>query len=82
MFKPTGHDEECYHIGSLVNGIMNLPIPTSIVDTEDSYHHFWGTIIEEPLKFFFDGNIIGEWNKAGERDIIGKRLDKVIRFGL
>jgi hypothetical protein len=27
VFKPAGPDEECYHIGSLVNGIVNPPIP-------------------------------------------------------
>jgi hypothetical protein len=81
LFKLAGPDEECYHISSLVNGIVNPPMPASTADTEESYHHFWDTVIEEWLKFFFEGSWIAEQNNAGERSFSGTMPDKVVRFG-
>jgi hypothetical protein len=79
LFKLAGPDEECYDISSLVNGIVSPPMPTA--DIEVSFHHFWDIVIEDPLKFFFDGSWLAERNNAGEGSFSGTGPDKVVRFG-
>lgn len=60
---------------------MAPPVLAPTVDTEDSFHHFWDIVIEEPLKFFYDGPWLVEQNKSGEGATSGTRPDKVVRFG-
>ena len=49
FFKLIGPDEECYHINSFVNGIVNPPMLAPTANIEESYHHFWDIVIEELL---------------------------------
>lgn len=79
LFREAKPAEVCYGIVPLVNCIVAPPIPTA--DTEDSFHHFWDTMIEEPLRFFYDGPWLAERNKSGEGSSSGTRPDKVARFG-
>ena len=81
LFKLAGPGEGCSKITPLVNIIVNPPMPAPTADTEDSFHCFWDTVIEEPLKFFFDGPWLTERNNSGEGSISGTRPDKVVRFG-
>ena len=60
LFKLARPYEGCCEIIPLVLAIVKPPMLAPIADTEDSFHHFWDTIIVEPFKFFFDGPWLAE----------------------
>lgn len=55
LFKLVGFNEECYKIVLFVNVIVDFLMFVFIVDIEYFFYYFWDIVIEELLKFFFDG---------------------------
>ncbi|KAG0603492.1 hypothetical protein M758_10G097900 [Ceratodon purpureus] len=80
LFKRSFHPEECNKICKLVNLILEPPMPAPTADTEESFRHFWDTVIEEPLRFFYEGPWLAERNRSSVGAANGCRPDKVVRF--